>query len=567
MSLKRKTASGVDVVAGPGTSALTPTHTPLSGGSAVSALTMRVANVQRTRDPIPGKGPFTPLVEEFTEASLFTTRYDVANASGTVSTETVNRGVLALAATAEGALDRIYRARTKLAVPNGVFTAIRVEPGHSGGSYVCCGFYETGGSAADFVQAQWNLSTGAVDIAAGTGATPVALSGGGGTADTVSGPTTAPMWLGLILSYPSAHVVTSNDGHNWDLQISRDVAPPSGGNWHDEATWSQFLPGFRLVPAASSAVKISEFRTGYAGPLGYRDFKPVTYDDGQPLRKGGRYFMTGTVANGTASFSGNHMAVFSVDPYTYAVELVRHLYYRLTGTGTGAGYGGQMVYEPSTGKWLIVANSWGFDTQSTGVDLIYAESTDDLLAPGVSVLKADRMSGLSDFSLYDSSFRKENGVWKLTAIETTVRTGWTANQHGPSLWAGASLTGAMTRQATRVNNAVDGVCWMKVNGSWVVVGGGSSAFLAWDENLANEVTLTSWATNLPSGLLTFGGFPAHPAPLVVDDGDRTRYLSVTYDSSLIGGFNATRGGCAVLEADEKPSGQEFAPRLVPAYVT
>jgi hypothetical protein len=244
---------------------------------------------------------------------------------------------------------------------------------------------------------------------------------------------------------------------------------------------------------------------------------------------------------------------------------VRHLFYNLTGTGVGAGYGGQMVYDEDAGKWIIVANSWGFDTQSTGVDLILAETYDDMISPGVSVLKADRITGLSSYSLYDSSFRREDGVWKLTAIETAVRTGWVGG-NGPSLWEGTALDGTMTRIATRVATPVDGTCWVRIGGIWYVVAASDTAFLAWDDNLANQTTLTSWSSSLPSGLFGFSTFPLHPSPLVVDDGYRTRYLCVTYDSSLIQSQNATRGGLLVLEADEKPNGQEFAPRLVPSYM-
>lgn len=544
----------------PNAHAPAPTRTALGTSYTPSQLTMRVVHTERSRDVLPQDGPHTPLVDEFQTSSLLSSRYTVYNESGTANTETVDQGKLTVGSTA--GCDRVYRAMTKLQVATGVFTAIRVEPGWSGTGYACCGFYSAT-SGSDFVHAQWELSTGALAISSKGSGANIILSTATGTADTIAGPTTStgPLWLGLILAWPAAILVTSTDGRNWYPQTIRELTRTT--DLVNATAWDTFRPGFRLVPGSSSSIKISRFAAGYAGSHGFRDQKPVTYADGTPFKKNGKYYLTGTVAHGSTSFRSNHMAVYSFDPWTYQTDLVCHLFYDLTGTGVGAGYGGQAVYDETTGQWHIVANSWGFDTVSTGVDLIYATTYRDITEPGAVVLQAQRLTGLSSFSLYDSSVRKSGSTWYVAAIETDVRTGWSGGNHA-SLFSGSALT-SLSRIATDATTGVDGTCWTKIGGNWYITAADPSTFIAWDANLANKTTLTTWSSAAPAGLLSFSTFPPHCGCLAVDDGHQTRYIVVTYDSSLALTANASRGGLVVMQADEKPTGQEHTPKIVPRY--
>lgn len=546
-----------------------PTRTALGTSYTPSQLTMRVVHAERSRNPLPADGPHVPLVEEFLGDNLFTSRYDIFTESGTAASQTIADNKLTATATGGGALNRVYRAATKLAVPSGVFTAVRVEPGWTGtGTSVGCGFYTTSGG--DKLEATWNLTTGALAISTTNAGFQFQKTYDIGTADTLPGPTTdtGPLWLGLIFAFTEAILLTSRDGRNWDPQcaigmqrVDRPDTVPSA--------WNAFRPGIRLNPAASGSVAVSSFRAGYAGAYGIRDMKPCTFEDGTPLRLGGKYYFTATAAHGGGSFRSNHMAVFSFDPHSYQVDLVRHLYYNLTGTsgvtGIGACYGGQAVYDETTGKWTVLANTWGMDSTDSGVDLVLAETYQDILSPGVSVLRGTRLTELSAASVYDATLRKENGTWLVVGIETDVYTGFTTD-HQPALFTGSSLSSLTKITRTTGLSSVDGTCWAKIGGNWYVIAGRPSGFLSWAPDLSGQTTLTSWTTNVPAGLLFTSGFPQHACVFPVDDEWQTRYVVLTFDDSTVMTSNASTGGLVVLEADEKPTGQEFAPRLVPRYI-
>jgi hypothetical protein len=529
-----------------------PAQIPLATSHTPTQLTMQLVHAERSRDILPANGPHTPLVEEFHKDDLFETRWGGWTISGSASSIGLG-GKLTVVAGGSG-LDRVFKAPTKLAVPTGVFCAARIDPnyGTANGDEVAVGFYKE--SASEFVQATWNRNTGTVTITSGGGLTGTASVG------TIN-PSAQPIWLALLFSYPASFALVSDDGRNWNVLGQVTV---TGTDLRNPINWSTMRPGFRVKLAASATGIVTSFRAGYAGSYGFRDFKAVTYADGTPLRRDGLYYFTGTVATGNNDFQSNHMAVWSFNPTTYQTDLVHHLFYDVDGLGVGAGYGGQAVYDETTAEWLVVANTWGFGNQSTGIDLILAETTRDLTAQGISVLKAEIITP-SPMSMYDSSVRRDlNGTWWLTAIETTKRTGWSANEHGPVVFTGPTLRN-LTRFATATNTAVDGSQWAKIGGQWYVLGGSSNGFRAWNADLSNETLLSSWFNQLPAGLLGWGSFPSHPSFLVVDDGYQTRYLLATYDTSFVLGLGASKGGLVVLEADQKPTGQEFASKIVPRF--
>ena len=538
------------------------TQTALGTSYSPGQLTMRVVHAERSRNPLPADGPFVPFVDDFAGDTRFTNRWSITTASGTASAQTIVDNRLTVSATSGGALDRVYKAQTRLVSPAGVFTAVRVDPGWSGDSYACCGFFEN--ATGDFVQAQWRLNTGALDITARSGGGQISISSSSGTADTLAGPTTdtGPLWLGMILSWNEAILVTSRDGVNWDHQVRKELSRTTSLN--DSTAWDLFRPGMRLVPAASGTVVVSSFRCGYVGASGIRDMKPLTFEDGTPLKANGKYWIAATVAHGGNSFRSNHMAIWSFDPNTYQVELVRHLFYNLVGTGVGACYGGQAVYNETTATWTVLANSWGFDTLDSGVDLVLATTTEDLLSPGVSVLRATRITNISTTSVYDSSLRKENGTWYVAAIETASRLDW-GSGYGPSLFSGPSLDNLTRVQATGTTET-DGTCWAKIGGTWYILVGGSTGWAFYSSTMTGRTTLSSWMSNLPTSLFAFAEFQAHACLIPVDDGWRTRYCLLSFDAGrLLTGLSSI-GGLVVLEADEKPTGQEFAPRLAPRYL-
>jgi hypothetical protein len=520
-------------------------HAPLGTVYTPSQLTMRPVHAERSRNILPQSGPHVPLAEEFHPDDLFATRW--ANWTG-AGTATVTLGGQ-ITVTASGALARTYRSQTVLAAPTGVFASVRVEAA-TGDDTVAVGFYSTNGGPQ--VEAVWDRASGDLSVGAAGG-----ITGGGATGTLAHAG--RPVWLALLLAWPATFVMTSLDGRHWHIHGQQTVG---GSTLTDPAVWRTLRPGFRVALADTSTAVLAAYRAGYAGSYGYRDFKAVTWADGTPLRKDGRYWFTGTVAHGNADFRSNHAAIWSFCPDSYRTDLVHHLFWDVPTLGVGAAYPGHLVYDD--GQWIMACSTWGFGNVGTGIDTIVGGTSRDLLTPGVTVLRGEIITPtMTDKSLYDPSIRRDQGgTWWLCAVETTVRSGWSGGQHGPAVFAGPDLT-SLSRYATASNTAVDGTVWGKIGGEWYVFGGASDGYRAWLPDMTGEALLSSWSSQIPGGLVTFGAFPAHPALLVVDDGWRTRYLLATYDTSLVLSLNASKGGLVVLEADEKPVGQEFAPKVAP----
>lgn len=560
MSLSRKTAGGTVLLAGAsgGTTVPIPTYTPIAPADAKtpSQLTMRVVHNERSRNPFPFDGPHTPFREEFLSPTDVTGRYTVFTQTDTAapSSETIANGRLTLTAGASLSA-RTYRTHTKLLTACGDFVVARVPAGATGTTtqvQVGIGADAAGGAQ---IFAYYQPSNGQIGLFASGG---YSYSGGSPTTPASLVTPTRDVWVAFVVDFPAVFVFWSFDGISWTLANNGTV---SGTSLYGESTWANFRPFVGLRAEASQSISVSQVCAGYVGSVGFRDQKPVTHADGTPLRKDGRYWWTGTVAHGDGSFRSNSMAVYSFDPDTYQVELVRHLYYDLIGTGVGGGYGGQMVYDEATGTWHVLANSWGFDNQATGVDLIYATTGKDLLTPGSSLLKAARLTGLSSNSLYDCTLRRDGATWRVVAVETTDRTGWSTLPN-PVLFTGSALTD-LSRVTSDETVGVDGTCWAKIGGTWYVMAvDGSSVFYAWNTGLENRTTLTSWRSDAKVAALLHNGanFPPHAGTIAVDDEHRTRYCVLTYDNSTVNGLGASRGGLVVLEADEKPAGQEHQPK-------
>lgn len=529
-----------------------PPFTAIAGGDAKtpSQLTMRVVHAERSRNPLPLDGPHAPFREEFMNADGLAARYTVYTATGksAPTSETIAKGKLTMVGSGASASSRIYRSHTKLLVGTGVFTAVRVEPGTTpttGGtvSQAIAGFARDtagGGQIGTYYQPSDGKIAFVNTIGSISGASVV-------TVPELVNPTKT-VWVACILDYPYIFAMYSLDGENWQEATVGSITTP---NMYDSAIWSTFRPMAQLQTDTSGTIAISKIVAGYVGSYGYRDQKVITYADGTPVRRHGKYWLTGTVAHGGPNFRTNSMAIYSFDPDTYRVELVRHLYYDLYGTGIGAGYGGSMAYDEATGTWHILANSWGFDDANSGVALIYGTTGKDLLTPGSSLIKARRLALGPNAGYYDSAIRREAGVWQV--VITTDNT-----SYGPQLYTGTRLDALTLAAADNAHANFDGTNWAKIGGTWYVVAGGAT-FAKWNSDLTGYQSLTSWSSDAKVAALVplAGGFPAHPCIVPVDDEYQTRYCMVTYDLSFIDGQGSSRGGLAVLEADEKPAGQEF----------
>jgi hypothetical protein len=523
-------------------------------------LTFAPVAYQRNRDSLPARGPLVSLSEQFQGADLLTSRYTITQVGNTPTSTTESGGTMAVVGNATGGSNQRFHAHTKMVSPSGVFASIRVDPGWSGDpTNVAVGF-GIPGADGDYIEANWRLDTGALNITTADTSGKIRWST---TAGTLAGPIDAPIWIGLHLCWPASILMTSTDGETWAVRKVYDSHTRTT-SLLDPAAWAPFRPYFRLAPLSDSgSATISAFRSGYGGSFGYLNHRVITLADGTPYKRDGKHYLTCTVPV-SRSFVGQFMAILSFDPITYTLEMVGHVLFRWNGI-VGSASVGTCVYDDDTGVWHVVAATWGIGAQANGIDQIYGTTTRDLLSPGVTVIDATTVDcGGSTNSVYDAAIRRDDsGTWHIAAIETNARANWSA--HNARYYTATDLA---TWTEVRADDTIttDGVQWAKIGGDWYILGGSTDGFRAWDSTLQNKTAaLTSWSSGGPGSLIVFASFPAHPSLLVTDDGVRTKYVLLVYDNSKHESANGTRGGSLVMEATTKPDGFEHRPRLIPRY--
>jgi hypothetical protein len=401
--------------------------TPIAEADEVAPTGLTFAPVahQRNRDSLPPDGPLVPVKEQFQGASLLSGRYTVTAVSSAPTSTTEAAGTLTVVGNATGGSNQKFHSLTKLVAPSGVFAAVRVDPGWSGTTCQVSAGFSVPGAGGDYIEARWELDSGALRIEAPDTSGKIRWTVSAGT---LAGPTDRPIWLGLHLCWPATIVMTSTDGETWDVRKVYG-AHTRNTSLLDPTAWGSFRPFFRLAPQSNSgSVTISGFRAGYGGSVGYLNHRVITLADGTPMKRDGKHYLTCTVPT-APGFVGQYMAILSFDPVTYQTDMVGHVLFNWNSLRASASVG-TCVYDDETGIWHVVAATWGIGAQAQGVDQIYGTTTRDLLSPGVTVIDATTVDcGGSTNSVYDAALRRDDaGLWHIAAIETNTRLNWTTHQ-------------------------------------------------------------------------------------------------------------------------------------------
>jgi hypothetical protein len=299
------------------------------------------------------------------------------------------------------------------------------------------------------------------------------------------------------------------------------------------------------------------------GSYGLRDPNVITFADGTPYVRDGKYWITYTVPDAVGSYSGNHMAVASFDPVSYHLEHTADIFFR-PGVGLATNiYAGQLLYDPAVDRWRVVVSTWGPLVASPSDQVLRMGSTQRDICYGthlinVTVPTIPQPGGVP--VIYDPNLRYDGSLWQLIA---TANNG-TGGQNFPALWTSPDLV-TWTNVAWNTAHAAEGCRWAKVGGVWYALAAGLGSgdvhdFLCYDANLNYLGNLSLWSAGFDS-LDGFQGNDSGPAPhpclIPVEDDDRTRYVLITFDRSNYGAGKAATGAALVMEAAQIPTGHEF----------
>jgi hypothetical protein len=390
----------------------------------------------------------------------------------------------------------------------------------------------------------------------------------------------APYIVRLVLCYPEVWAWLQDANGNRPIAFTTLAGTPDLRKLNEFAAAWQPLFGFNRTAGGGTGT-CTQFRAGYTGAIGLRDFKLVVNVDGTPYVDAARptlRFFLSTCATGN-DFKTNHASIISIDTanaFATAVECL--LFYDVSAASPTSAtatrdtrtslYGGCVIRDAAAGLWRIYTNGWGLGNVSTGVQLWYAQTAQDITgaagnaAQRVIVLDAwqrvvkDLSGNVIANGLYDNDLRFDEtlGLWVEVCAEANAPSNWT--NYAADLLRGPDPT-AMVRVAQDAAVQAEGLNWGRIGGKWYATSGGTGGPWYWDTSLNRQGTL-AYNLNLAGANMSFSGFGSHFPILPIDAaGGKAEYLAIGFDDSTVGGGNATKGAIVILSSAPQPTGSEF----------
>ncbi len=381
-----------------------------------------------------------------------------------------------------------------------------------------------------------------------------------------------PFKIRCVLCYPEWWGwIEDSNGNRAAMRGTIGVSPDMRLLTNFSSGWKPFFGALRFNNTTAT-LTATQFRSGYTGAIGVRDFKPLTYANGVPyvdsMRPSKRFYST-TCATG-ADFRTNHLSVMSVDVDTGAAQVESILFFNIANTDRTnpaatkdmctSLYGGQIVRDVMDTTWQVVVNGWGLGNVATGIKLWYAETSTDLTT-GDNVLALDAhqltlytsVGIVHTTSLYDNSFYWDGTKWRLVCAETATATNWSS--YNAALFEGVDFDN-LIRVARDTTHSAEGTVWSRIGDTWYVTSGGAGGPHIWDSSLTYQ---SSYISNLTlTGLnTTFSSFGSHFGVIPINrDGD-TSYFALLFSNDQLLSANASKGKLVVMDSDEIATGLEF----------
>ena len=254
-----------------------------------------------------------------------------------------------------------------------------------------------------------------------------------------------------------ALVSSPSDLGGWRPLIERDIYFETGNNpatsldLRDQARLkpspTALRNGFGARSETGSNILIDRVRAGYFGEAGVRDPHVVQYADGTPYIKNNKLYFTLTNA-GLGFFEKAHWGVWTMNLSDYTnVEQVGNIFWRneddpvVPPTKVLGHHAGQIVRDEGTGRWIVLASSWGdFGPQGGDGALTPGTVTPNPARPPVDIvytelpLEKDILRGVHVLSgrkhpvnavpfptegKWDPGLTRIDGVWYLAYVIAT----------------------------------------------------------------------------------------------------------------------------------------------------
>jgi hypothetical protein len=374
----------------------------------------------------------------------------------------------------------------------------------------------------------------------------------------------APFEFAFVLNENNV-IALADSGGGFRPLVRANVA--SVLDLRDPAVLGRYRYGFG-ARADSGTIALDRVQAGYWGKAGVRDPHVVTWADGTPFIADGKLYLTLTNA-GLGFFQFAHWGVYTLDLADYtapsALRQVGKIFWERGGHVVGD-HAGHIVYDDAIGAFRVAVSNWG-TFSGNGVLVNSAVVSGDVLH-GVHVVRNPSVLPLpTDVSRWDPHMVRIGGRWYVAFVESPSQNPFTfhpALARGPSSGEFGSFT-LVGRDAQRT--MTEGMVMQKIGGKWYVLCSSSrdegppdgGRYRIYDLSMRFVGFLNApYPTNIP-----------HPMafPLAIPEGQRTRYLMVTFNGTQyfeeILGYG-THGDFFVMEAAQVVDGYEFPPREPPA---
>lgn len=405
----------------------------------------------------------------------------------------------------------------------------------------------------------WNRNTGNVLI-------ETSVSGSITTLATISASLTAPFQLAFTLNENEVSVWScSTNDDKFILHGTASVLAKF--DMRDPAVFTTFFPAV-LGVSSSSNIKLSRLRAGYFGTVGFQNPNLVRWIDGTPYIRNGEVYLVATNAgvsskSGTECTRATYAAVYALNLKTLRLRQTAHLFVSRS-SKVLSDLGGSICFDPATGLFTWINNTWGDYTSGNTVVMNYYTTAANILS-GVHVLTGGTAVGITTSkSCWEGDWFRYNGTYYVAYAETTVAAeggGWTFY---PCIASGASLDTLSTIVKRTALTQYEGEKVQKIGGTPYVLAGSSL-----DMKVLNLSDLSTNATLTADAVVTSGGYPSHPCVIPYNDaGDLAQWLLVGFDGKKFANaagtdINLTWGNVQIQRSSVTQTGYEFPSRNPP----
>ena len=311
--------------------------------------------------------------------------------------------------------------------------------------------------------------------------------------------------------------------------------------WHDFTTdISGYLFSFHGRSNGTAKQRISNIRVSPFGGSGLRDFKLVTYENGEPVIHGRDMYLTGTLASPDDDDGvGTSIGIFALDYQSQTIRQVGRVLFEESGQIFG-GAAAKIVFDRNLGEWWVFISTYG---AAAGVDVAFVKTLSSPLHGSHLLSDLTRLSP----SQNDADLYFDGSAWHLVYGSAATTPAYRTASTVPGLAAAPPVALGPTDEEGNNLRVIGGVpYWMTIDrtaGTWNVYRLSDRASIG----TLNKPTIADSGS-------------AHPNVIPVAVPGGTKYVIITFagGSFPVAGASAPYGnGDYVVCTSEVVAGTEY----------